>query len=540
MRRGVVGILLTCAVAVGCAVGSIGGNEPGGGATDNTPQPAEKVAPRIGLRRLTSYELDNTIRDLLGDPTRRSEMVLPEDPRTPFDNDYRKQEPSKALVEGLELVARDATKALFADTARRDKVVGCTPKSANDAECFATFLKTFGRRALRRPLADEELAAFAKFSSFAVEANDFYAGVETALLAFLQHAEFVYRVEIGSPVAGRTDTVRLNDFEVATRLSYFVWATTPDDTLLDAAQSGALADPSGIQSAARRMLADPRGKATVHRFHSLWLGYDRVLENNDLAKDMGGESRGLIDRVIFEQKKPWEAIFQSDETLATDLLAKHYGLPATGSTTAKWVSYGTSGRKGILSHGLFLTNGAKLDDTSPTLRGLAIRLRLLCQEIPPPPPDVDTDLPPAEPGQCKTDRLAAHSKGGCASCHSKMDPIGFGLENFDQIGRYRTTEPGKPACTIKGEGELAGIGKFKGPAELSDLMLKDGALQTCAAKQLYAYAIGRGQLDEDDERFVTFWVDKLGGPKAGLKFDDLLVEFVATDGFRHRRVTGRE
>ena len=539
LRRPVVALLLTCAVAAGCAVGKISGDDPVAD-PDAVPggQPIEKVVPRVGLRRLTSFEYDNTVRDLLADPTRKSALVLPEDPRTPFDNDYAKQAPSKALVEGLELLARDAAKSLIADSARRVAILGCTPTGPSDSACFKTFITKFGRRAIRRPLTDEEVSRFVTtFAPFAVEANDFYTGVETAILAFLQHAEFVYRVEVGTPVEGRPSIVRLNDYELASRLSYFVMGTTPDDPLLDAAGSGSLATPEGVQAAVRKLLTDDRAKATVSRFHALWLGYDKVLETNDLAKAMIGESNALVQKVIFQDKKPWEDIFKSTETFATDALAKHYGLPSTGSATPKWVPYGTSGRKGILSHAMFLTNGAKLDDTSPTLRGLAVRLRLMCQDIPPPPPSVDTDLPPLAAGQCKTDRLAAHSVGGCASCHSKMDPIGFGLEGFDQQGRFRTTEPGKPACIIKGEGNLDGVGTFKGPSELSDQLLKDGAVQKCMATQLFRFAVGRGTLDADDERFVTWWVDKVGGAKSGFKMDDLIAEFVATDAFRQRRLT---
>jgi hypothetical protein len=290
------------------------------------------------------------------------------------------------------------------------------------------------------------------------------------------------------------------------------------------------------------MLADDRGKATVNRFHSLWLGYDKIIASNDLSKDMLQESKALIDKVIFDEKKPWEAIFTATETFATDSLAKHYGLPGTGSATPQWVPYGTSGRKGIISHGAFLTNGAKLDDTSPTLRGLVVRARLMCQDIPPPPPTVDTDLPPLEPGQCKIERLAkSHSAGGCANCHAKMDPIGFGLENFDQQGRYRTNEVANTSCAITGEGELAGVGKFKGPSELADLMVGEGSLQACMAKQLFRFAIGRSELDSDDDRFIGYWLEKLGGAKSGLKFDQLLTEFVAAEGFRQRRLpAGKE
>jgi hypothetical protein len=250
---------------------------------------------------------------------------------------------------------------------------------------------------------------------------------------------------------------------------------------------------------------------------------------------MQAETRGLIERVVFDEKRPWQDLFRSDETYVNDLLAEHYGLPQPGSTTPVWVSYGTSGRRGILSHGTFLSNGAKFSDTSPTLRGLAIRTRLFCQTIHDPPPNVVTDEPIPKTGNiiCKKDRYAQHRQGACKSCHDQMDPVGFGLEQFDQMGRYRTVEPDEPTCPIDGEGELIGIGTFHGPGELADMLIESGALNTCVVTELYRFAAGRFELDDVDQQLVETLAKKLGG--GDFKFDDLLLQFVSSDSFAHRR-----
>jgi hypothetical protein len=199
------------------------------------------------------------------------------------------------------------------------------------------------------------------------------------------------------------------------------------------------------------------------------------------------------------------------------------------------VSYGDSGRRGLLSHGSFLSNGAKFNDTSPTLRGLAIRTRLFCQTIPDPPPNVATDdpIPKTADAVCKKDRYEVHSQGGCADCHSQMDPVGFGLENYDQVGRYRTVEPDEPSCVIEGVGELVGIGTFKGPAELADLMIASGELNQCVVTQLYRFAAGRFELDATDVAFVEALTKKIGN--ADFAFDELVLEFVGSEAFAFRR-----
>jgi hypothetical protein len=500
--------------------------------------PGADLAASIGLRRLTTFEYDNTLRDLLGETMRPGAGVLPADARTPFDNDHTVQEPSKALVDGLELIAREATDRLLADKPRLTSVVGCAASKPDDADCFRRFVTSFGRRALRRPLSAEEVTRYEKkFLPAATTANDFGAAVALAVQAFLQHPELVYRTEIGKPVANQPGLFVLSDFEIATRLSYFLWGAPPADWMLDLAGQGALSKSAGVRDAAWRMLGDARARALVERFHALWLGYESMSPPTpELGAAMKKETSALIERVVFETQKPWRDLLRAEDTFVDAGLARHYGLPA-GATG--WTRYpaGPDARRGLLSHATFLSNGAKAGDTSPTMRGIAIRELLMCDEIPPPPPGVDSDTPPAgmAASDCKEDRYNVHRAGGCASCHALIDPIGFGLERYDHQGRYRTSEPGNAACAIRGQGAVDGIGNFSGPAQLSDLLLTSGKLESCLQKQLYRFAVGRTALDANDKAFLARMAELLGAGRTDFRLDELLLDFVSADAFRHRR-----
>lgn len=507
---------------------------PGTVSVPSAPVPGLELASRTGLRRLTVDEYDATLRDLIGDDTRPSRLLLPDDPRIPFDNDYTQQVASKALVEGLELLVSDAAARLFKDPARRDRIVGCRPTGPTDEACLRKFVTAFGRRALRRPLTADEVARFAGLVSLGQQANDFWFGARAVLEAFLQHPELLYRVEIGKPVTGQPGLATLGSFELAARLSFLLWGGPPDDALLDKAASGGLATADGVRATAAGLLKDPRARARATRFLALWFGYEELKHDATLSAAMQAETAALVERVLFTDRRPFQDLIRLDETFVGDTMARHYGLPSPGRD-ARWTKYGASGRRGLLAHGSFLSIGAKAMDTSPTLRGLAIRERLFCEEVPPPPPNVNTDdvIEAANGSPCKVDRYAAHGQGGCASCHLLMDPVGFGLENYDRAGKYRTTEEKLPQCAIAGRGELAGVGAFKGPLELGDLLLRTGKLNGCTSKHLVRFAVGRSHLDEVDERLVSALTARIG--KEDFRFDDLLVDFVASPAFAHRR-----
>ena len=508
---------------------SPGGGPPGGppGATPGVAEDPYAIGPS-GLRRLTRTEYDNALRDLLGDASRPGFAKLPEDVNDPFDNNYKDQLASGALIESLETLAEEAATRALGDPARRNTIVGCTPSGPADATCMRTFITGFGRRALRRPLSPDEVQRYLALQSYAVEAKDFYFAVGLVLRAMLQDPEFLYQVEIGTPVPSVPGVVRLDDHEVAARLSFFLLGTIPTPALDAAADGGKLGTADQRLAAAQELLQDPRGKARVDRFHALWLGYHQLPFAAALADALRAESDALVEKVAFGRGDYFE-LFRAGQTLLTPALAQHYGWPSGSG----WTAYPDQ-RRGILSHGAVLAVGGKFDDTSPTLRGVFVRSRLLCEDVPPPPPNVDVDQAPSPAAtRCKYDRYAAHRSGGCASCHDRLDPVGFGLENYDRAGKYRAADKDAPECAIKGDGVLAGVGDFNGPAQLGELLIGTGDMEACVVRQLYRFAMGRREVERDGpslERFTTMF------KSGGRTFDRLLLDLAASGAFAHKRV----
>ncbi len=528
-------------MAGGSGGGGSGGSAGSGGMPPSSTDVPPEAVGKMGARRLTKHEYRNTVEDILDFVVPESALgLLPEDDLTPFDNDYGSQTPSQGLIEGSEEVARQISAAVLADTARRNAAVGCTPTGATDAGCLRTFVTNMGRRALRRPLTPEEVTRFTGTPdvgplSVAKVENDFYAAVDVVLRALLQDPQFLYRVEIGTPVSGKPGMARLTPFEVASRLSYLFLGSAPDDALLDRAGNGMLAKPEDVRAAAGALLGNPRAELQIRRFHSLWLGYETLPHPAQLTVALGAETAALVERVVLREKRSWLDLFRLKETYISDYLADHYGLPKPGQAQPTWVTYAAgSGRQGILSHGSVLSNGMKFEDTSPTQRGLYILNRLLCTDAPPPPMGVDVDTKPTHPtSRCKTAEFEAHSKMGstCHGCHASIDPIGWGLEQFDGAGRYRTEQLGAPECKIDGQGDLPGYGTFQGPGQLAELLASSDVLDACAATHVYRFTMGRHEAPNE-----TPYLEALtrGFRSGNHRFDQLLVDLVAKEAFLHR------
>jgi hypothetical protein len=492
---------------------------------------SSEFASASGARRLTTAELDSTLRDLLGDTTSPATAMLVADSFAPFDNDITLQSASEALIVSLEILATDVADRAMADATRRDRVVPCTPSGSSDSECFRSFVETFVRKALRRPVTSEEVEAYMTLQAFSIERDDFYVGVGLVIRAVIQDPEFLYRIEVGTPT-DRPGVLRLNAHEIATRMSYLLWGSTPDDALLEEAHSHVLETPEGRLAAATRMLDDDRAREQMHRFHAMWLGYRVIPHSAELAQSFNQETTALIDRTVFEEPQDYFNLFRSTDTYLNETLAEHYGLPRPDGVSG-WVPYGDSGRMGILSHGSVLSSFAKFSDTSPTQRGKLIRTRLMCQNIPPPPPIVNTDEPPGNPDElCKFDRYAEHrSNSSCAGCHDMMDPIGFGLENYDMAGRFRTHDDGKPECIIEGVGEIPSLGTFHGPKELAEVLVDAGYIEACVVQQFYSFAVGRNAEEEVDA--LSELTDMFR--EEGHDLRSLILAYVASDRFIHRR-----
>lgn len=494
--------------------------------------------PTVELRRLSQDEFDNTLEVLLLDDTRSFSLRLPEDKVDPFDNNGATQLVSQTLVEGLETAAAEAAQRAMANTAVRDQILGCTPTGPDDAACFRSFVTSFGRQAFRRPLTTTEVDSFVPLSAFGVEAGDFYVGATLVIQAMLQMPDFVYHLQRGVPLDGRPDTYRLGSFQVASRLSYFLWGAMPDAALLDAAQNGQLKTSDEVRSQAERMLADPRAKTRIQRFHAMWLGYHRFAVNGTIGQAMLAETNALVDRVIFEDKSSYFDLFTSTESFINDELAAHYGMASPGSPGGAWVDVSADGRGGILSHATFLSVASKFGDTSPTQRGRLIRERILCTIVPPPDPalGVDTDVAPTSPdSNCKKDRYATILQStGCAACHNQMDPIGFGLENYSQAGQYRATDVDEPGCPIDGSGALyigADQTTFNGPRELGEVLVNSTQFQSCVVKQTWQFAVGNVASASDADAIAALQASFADG---GYHYDQLLLDIVGSESFLYR------
>jgi hypothetical protein len=484
-----------------------------------------------GTPRLSANEYDNTLKDLLQDTTNSGFAALPQDTADPFDNDYTTQLPSAALVEAAESLATAASQRAVQNPAVLAAILPCQPSGPNDSACLQQFIQQFGRLVLRRPLSPAEVAEYAGLQSYAVEAGDFNVGVQLVLQAMLQDMSFLYRVEIGTPATSAPGVSQLDSYEMASRLSYYLWGSTPPGWLLDQADAAQLGTSDAVRAAATKLLADPHARTRMERFHALWLAYAQLPHSTQLNAAMEAESAALVDKVVFDDASDYFNVFESNETYINDLLAQQYGLQSPGPNGFAWISYGASGRKGILSQGTVLAAGAKFGDTSPTLRGVFVRTRLLCQEVAPPPPDVNPDNPPVSTNNspCKIDRYSEHAaNGSCAGCHNQLDPIGFGLENFDENGVYRPTDVGLPQCPIAGNGAVAGIGSFHGPAGLADLLTGSGQLEQCVATQMFQFAMGRSVSSVDQALIGKVTGDFTNG---GRKLDQMMLDYVSDPSY---------
>jgi len=520
------------------------GGTAGSGGSTSTPV---VFAPAPGaVRRLTKAAYVNSLRDLLGGPVEVGDL-----------------EPDSSNVGGLASVtaasgsisssgvqnyqtAADAiTTHLFADTARRDKVLGCKPQSATDTTCFQSFVKTFGRLAWRQPLTAAQVTRYTQLiSGLATAGADPYEAMRMGMSTLIQSPNFLYRVEQGAPPASGGTFWQYTSGEVASRLSYFLTNSTPDATLLDLADRDGLLTVDAVQQQATRLLGTTAGRQSVGNFATelfqlptlatrakdptLFPQYTSVLQSAIMQ-----EIPAMFQSLVFDQQGASAMdLFTTRKTFVTKELATLYGLPTTGltSTALTAVTLPSDGtRTGLLGTAGFLALNSGQTETSPTLRGKFIRELMMCQPIPPPPANVSTILPDPPVGVTltKRDRMTMHEQSGaCAACHQQMDPLGFPLENFDAIGRYRTTDNGLP---VDASGQIDTT-TFTGIAELGQVLATRPEVSDCLVRNFYRY--GTGHVEKDTEKPV---LDALKAEfrTGGYRVRDLLVAIVTNDGFRY-------
>lgn len=422
----------------------------------------------------------------------------------------------------------------------RQRILVCAPSATmTEAQCAREIFSRFGRHAWRRPLTASELTDLGRFLDVArTQGEGFESGVALGLQAMLVSPHFVFRVELDTnPTA--TAPHALNDHELAARLSYFLWSSTPDATLEALADRGELNDPAVLRAQVTRMLADPKARALTENFAGQWL-YTRGVADHDVNATLFPQ---LTDAVRDSFRAEADAYFDeflrgdlsmrdfltADFTFVDDRLAAWYGLTAPGMGLRRVMLRG-SNRAGALMHGSFLTVTSHPDRTSPVKRGQWVLGQLLCEPPRPPPPNVEGLPPETNPTGTLRERMERHrTQPSCAACHQLMDPIGFGLENFDAIGRWRTTDSG---FAIDPSGALPGGGEFRNAQEMTAQLARDSRYPRCVTQQLFTYALGRGPEDYDQatlDRIAAAW------SADGMRLRDLVTRIVLSDSFRQRR-----
>lgn len=535
-----------CGVALlswGCESGEA---EPGptGGAGGTPPALVDdEVVPEPApaqVARLTTEQVRHVLHDVFGEDI----AIPPVADADPEEHGYTTVAAGHALwsprgVESLEQIAYAvADQAL--DEARRAAIVKCTPAAAVDEACATEVLEALGRRLWRRPLTEVERDTVVGLATSGADTlGDFYEGLEFGLAALIQSPKFLFRADVGEPDPADAERRRYTDWEMASRLSFLLWDSGPDEALLDAAAAGELTTDEGLRAQIQRLMSSERARVGVARFFGEWLelgGLDRLTKDPEvfpsITTTLGAEAREetlrLVEAAVFEWDMDIRELLTTRRTFVNRRLASLYEIPAPvteGFAETEMPAH--LGRRGILGHISFLARTAHAASSSPTLRGVFIRERILCENVPLPPADVDTSIPEANvDAPTMRERMTVHfDNPGCASCHQYVDPIGLTFEHFDGLGQYRETEKGHEILTA---GELDGQA-FDDLEQLIALLANDRRYPTCIVKQFYRFASGtrEGQAQKAYiEGWMTDWQER------GFRFRDLVEIVLLSDAFR--------
>ena len=388
------------------------------------------------------------------------------------------------------------------DTPSRHKIFVCKPANAADEPvCAKKIVSALARRAYRRPITEDEAATLMTFYAKGRADGDFEIGVQQALARVLVAPAFLYRTE-AEPAGARPGVpYRLSSIDLASRLSFFLWSSIPDEELLDIASKGTLRDPKVLAQQVKRMLADPKSEALTNNFAGQWLFLRDLTHaqtsatnfDDNLRLSLRTETEMLFANVVHEDDSLLN-LLNADYTFVDERLARHYGIPNIHGSYFRRINLpADSPRRGLLGQGSILTVTSVATRTSPVTRGRWILENLLGTPAPIPPPGIDTNLE-KDPEEVKNTslrhRLEAHRKNPtCASCHKIMDPIGFALENFDLVGTWRDVDGKSP---VDASGQLVDGTKLNGPADLRQALLsRSEAFVTNATEKLFTYALGR-------------------------------------------------
>ncbi len=500
-----------------------------------------------GFRRLNEAQYNRSIEQVFGPGIKvpgRFEPPLREEGLLAIGDNHVSV--SASGLEQYRLRAREISAQVLAE-GRRKQTLTCTPQSATafDRACATEFLSKYGRLLYRRPLAATELqSALAIASAGTQQSKNFYAGLQLGLSRLLASPNFIFRVERGVPDAKHPGMQRLDDYSLASRISFLLWDSPPDVELLDAAARGELSDPAKLEARVDKMIASPRFELGVRAFFSDMFGYDKFVGlskdqsiyprfTSELLADVQEQAmRTIVDHLV-TTKGDYRDLFTTKKTFLNRNLGALYRIPVQMSGMQGWVPYTfseTDPRAGILTLPAFLM----LDPThqgrsSPTIRGKVVRELMLCQRVPDPPPNVNFALvsdTKNELHKTARQRLAIHQENpACAGCHKITDPIGLSLENYDAIGAFRSHENG---AVIDASGTFEGK-SYKDAIGFARVLRDSPSVSECAVQRVFEFGVGRHAGDGDQK-----WLEYASQNFAtkGYRFPDLMRSVATSAAFR--------
>lgn len=496
---------------------------------------------RSPIRRLTRAEFNNVVRDLLSDTTAPARSFAPEEESLGFDNNADALGMSGLLAE--QIMEASEKLAAVAVTELDAIAPACDPLKEGESACARKFITTWGKRAWRRALSEEEITELLALFEKGKADGGYKPGIELVIQRMIQSPYFMYRVEEGDPATLKDGAVRLTGYEQASRLSFFLWNSTPDDALMGDAESGKLETAEGVAEVARRMLKDPRAKQSVANFHAQWLELGKLetapkdatlFPDFDLAMraSLRKETETFVD-AVFWNNGSFDEFLLAPYTYMDSNVAGIYGMPAPSGSGFVKVALDPSQRSGILTQPSILALHAKSNQSSPVHRGKFVRERLFCMQLPPPPNDIVIEPPDPDPSASTRERFKEHSTNpACTGCHRMMDPLGFGFEHYDAVGKWRTKDG---SFDVDARGEIHATdsdGTFTGAIELGKRLAQSKQVKACIVTQWFRYTYGRGETESD-----SCAMKHLNESFAKAKYDlrELMIALTQTDAFRFKK-----
>jgi hypothetical protein len=501
----------------------------------------------VTLRRLNRTEYNNTIRDLVGVDVQPAEDFPADDVGYGFDNIGDVLSLSPLLFEKyLAAAEKIVAKAMATPTARKRIFIAQPSDKSKVDECARKILENFARHAYRRPLAPEEVNRLAGLAHVATSQGDsFDKGIELALEAVLTSPQFLFRVERDRG-PNRLLPHLINEYELATRLSYFLWSSMPDEELFSLAKKDALR--KNLEAQVKRMLADPKALALVENFAGQWLqlrNLKTASPDPDLFPTFDDELRLAMARetelffaAIMKDDRSILDFIDADYTFANERLARHYGIPGVQGEQFRRVTLSNHDRGGVLTQASVLTVTSNPTRTSPVKRGKFILENVLGTPPPPPPanvPELSEDKKVVLSGTLRQRMVQHRADPNCATCHQRMDPLGFGFENFDAVGAWRDKDG---PFSVDPSGVLPSGQSFQGPAGLKTILKgQQDLFARCLTEKMLTYALGRGL-----EPYDKCTVQEIAAAVARnqYRFSSLVVEIVKSDPFQKRKFKGNK